>query len=401
MIYLALPVGSSHGWGICGKYTAREMHALTQEKSDATRLITHDFNQETLGDELEYLALAPLAMKPAELQAATVNGPSGPRLNAPLLNSIVDKTNAPLLAMRGTRTVGYTFFEENLFQPDWIENARRHYDLIATGSTWCTDVLKAHGLANVETVLQGVDRRLFFPAPEGSPLAQREFLKDRFVIFSGGKFEYRKGQDLVIRAVKVMQDRHKDVVLVNSWYNLWQNSFDTMKLSPHLRMPTVSGNYFNVMSAILQHNGLDLSRVITLAPRNNALMARIYRNTDIGLFPNRCEGGTNLVLMEYMAIGKPVVASPTTGHADVVNTTNALPIAMEKEQPIPDLSIPGGKGPTVATWPEPNLDSIIAQLEEAYRHREQREALGKAAAQTILPLTWRKTAEGFYHLLTA
>src|SRR5205807_2656028 len=149
-------------------------------------------------------------------------------------------------------------------------------------------------------------------------------------------FEYRKGQDLVIRAVKVMQDRHKDVVLVNSWFNMWQQSFETMKLSPHLGMPAVSGNYFDVMKAMLQHNGLDLSRVITLAPRNNALMARIYRNTDVGVFPNRCEGGTNLVLMEYMAIGKPVVATPTTGHADIVNATNALPIAIEKEKPIPD-----------------------------------------------------------------
>ena len=29
MIYLALPIGSSHGWGICGKNLGRELLQLT------------------------------------------------------------------------------------------------------------------------------------------------------------------------------------------------------------------------------------------------------------------------------------------------------------------------------------------------------------------------------------
>jgi glycosyltransferase involved in cell wall biosynthesis len=389
MLYLALPIGSSHGWGICGKYVTREMHALTAGNA---RLITHDFTLETLGDEFEFRSLAPLALNQQQIAAATANG-SKP-LDGPLLNSIVDKKNLPLINLRGTRTLGYTFFEENIFLPEWIENARRHFDLVATGSTWCTQVLQQHGLQNVHTVLQGVDRRLFFPAPPGSPLDQREFLNDAFVIFSGGKFEYRKGQDLVIRAVKVMQDRHKDVMLVNSWFNLWQQSFETMRLSPHVQFPAVSGNYLDVMNSILKYNGLDPARTITLAPRNNALMARIYRNSDIGLFPNRCEGGTNLVLMEYMACGKPVVATASTGHADIVTTANALPIAIEKEKPL--------QGPTgiVATWPEPSLDSTIAQLEHAYQNRSTLNTLATRAAEDLCHLTWRATAEAFHKLLT-
>lgn len=390
MLYLALPIGSAHGWGICGKYVTREMHALTAGQA---RLISHDITPDTLGDEFEYHAIAPLALNQQQIVALTANGTRP--LDAPLLNSIADKRNLPFINLRGTRTVGYTFFEENIFQPDWIENARRHFDLVATGSSWCTDVLKGYGLANVHTVLQGIDRRLFFPAPPGSPLAEREYLRDAFVIFSGGKFELRKGQDLVIRAVKVMQDRHKDVLLVNSWYNMWQQSFDTMQRSPHLKFPSASGNYFQVMTALLQFNGLDPARTLTLAPRNNALMARIYRNTDVGLFPNRCEGGTNLVLMEYMACGKPVVASAATGHADVVNAFNALPIAIEKELPIHDAT------GHVATWPEPSLESTIAQLEFAYQNRPALAPLAQQAAADMEKLTWRATAEGFHRLLTS
>ena len=91
-----------------------------------------------------------------------------------------------------------------------------------------------------------------------------------------------------------------------------------MRASPHLRWPAMTGKYGEAMTRLLAENGLDVSRVITLGPRPNALLARIYRNTDVGLFPNRCEGGTNLVLMEYMACGKPVVAVDATGHRDVV-----------------------------------------------------------------------------------
>ncbi len=41
------------------------------------------------------------------------------------------------------------------------------------------------------------------------------------MVFSGGKFELRKGQDVVIRAYRVLQDRHPDVMLVNAWFNPW------------------------------------------------------------------------------------------------------------------------------------------------------------------------------------
>ena len=118
------------------------------------------------------------------------------------------------------------------------------------------------------------------------------------------------------------------------------------------------------MNKLLVSNGIDLSSVITLPPKANIAMARIYKNTDCGLFPNRCEGGSNLVLMEYMACGKPAIVSYTSGHRDVTNATNALllqelhPISVAQDEAI------------VAVWDEPNLDEILAQMEWAYNHRE-------------------------------
>src|SRR5207253_2111241 len=108
---------------------------------------------------------------------------------------------------------------------------------------------------------------------------EKEYFKDAFVVFSGGKFEFRKGQDLVIRAFKVLQDRHADVVLVNAWHNFWSFSVQTMIASKHIRFRSNGGDFGSMIQCVLADNGVDLARVVTLGPRSNLSMARIYRNT--------------------------------------------------------------------------------------------------------------------------
>jgi glycosyltransferase involved in cell wall biosynthesis len=148
------------------------------------------------------------------------------------------------------------------------------------------------------------------------------------------------------------------------------------------------------MNKLLVANGIDISRVITLPPKANIAMARIYKNTDCGLFPNRCEGGSNLVLMEYMACGKPAIVSHTSGHRDVANATNALLL-----QDLHPMSVAHDEE-IVAVWDEPNLDEILAQLEWAYDHREALHTLGAAASRSMQSCTWQATARQFYDLIS-
>src|SRR5262249_25853626 len=148
--------------------------------------------------------------------------------------------------LRGTRTVGYTFFEENLLAPANAA-ASTHFDWIATGSNWCTDLLRAQGMTNVSTVWEGVDRAIFSPA-----LADKQMFRDSFVVFNGGKFEHRKSQDIVIRAFKVLHDRHPDVLLVNAWTNPSLKSFATMSRSPLIAMPSsLQGSFKTLVQEIL------------------------------------------------------------------------------------------------------------------------------------------------------
>ena len=280
--------------------------------------------------------------------------------------------------------VGFGVFEESVLPPATITRAKELFKHIATGSTYCAEVLRQHGLTNVSVVLHGVDMTLFHPREEPRP-----YLQDKFVIFSGGKFELRKGQDIVIRAYKVLQDRHHDVALVNSWYNIWAFSRETMAGSKLIKYyPPSSNDYIAWMNGLLAANGLDLERVITVGLRDNRLLPRLYHSTDMGIFPNRVEGGTNMVLMEYMACGKPVLASYNSGHKDVVRRENA--VLIEQHQP---MEIRSGTELT-ATWNDPSLEETIEKLEWCYQNRDELKRMGQQAAADMREFPYERVAQG-------
>jgi glycosyltransferase involved in cell wall biosynthesis len=177
-------------------------------------------------------------------------------------------------------------------------------------------------------------------------------------------------------------------MLINAWHNPWPAIFGTMRASCLIHFAPRGGSCVEAINQVLADNGIDLQRVITVPAQLNLALARLYRNTDVGLFPNRCEGGTNLVLMEYMACGKPVIAVDTTGHADIVNAQNALILNTKGERTITD-----DQGNAVARWPEPDLDDAIDKLEWAYQNRDKLRAHAQQAAHGLAKLTWRRTAE--------
>jgi len=375
MIYLATPTGAFHGWGVCGRYLAKELSAL-----ERVTLLTEPFDVREAGDELDYRLLRGLLCSEEPVEP----------VEAPVLQAVFHTEMLPYRpGLRGRFNVGYTFFENNLLTAQQVDNLRERFDLVVAGSRFCEDVLRGHGLSAVTTVLQGVDTTIFHPAhPE------KEYLRDYFVVFSGGKFEFRKAQDLVIRAFKVLQERHRDVLLMNCWYNCWPASLATMQLSRHIRFEPSPEDFVGMISQVLRDNGIDLERVITLLPRPNVMMARMYRNTDVGLFPSRCEGGTNLVLMEYMACGKPAIASFNSGHRDILTPANSIPIRGGRPIVLREGDC------NVAEWQEPDLEETISLLEWAYQHRDQLRSVGMRGARDMSRLTWTRTASQFWRLLT-
>jgi glycosyltransferase involved in cell wall biosynthesis len=167
-----------------------------------------------------------------------------------------------------------------------------------------------------------------------------------------------------------------------------------MAYSKHIRFQYRERNWQDLMSHVYRENGLDPDRVRTCELIPKELQRELYRQTDLGVFPNRCEGGTNLVLMEYMACGKPVVASYTSGHKDMVTGENALLL----NELLP-YNIVGADARPFANWMEPSLDELVAQIEYAYHHRDEIRELGRRAGRDMKRFTWRRTAENLLNLL--
>ena len=104
--------------------------------------------------------------------------------------------------LTGQPSIGVTFIEHSTLSDEGRRRADQ-FALIIAGSSWNESVLRANGIVATTTVLQGVDTSLFHPAPRTGRF------RDRFVVFSGGKLEYRKGQDLVVKAFRTFQQRHR------------------------------------------------------------------------------------------------------------------------------------------------------------------------------------------------
>lgn len=334
---VSMPSGKAHGWGVAGTYLTREIAKLPPVEGVTLHCMT--------------ATLAPL--------------------NPDDWNAI---------------NIGYCFFEDSIEILNFARQAGKRWDFIVAGSKWCEYHLRIGGVTNTCTILQGIDPDYFFPTPYPSG--------DRFVVFSGGKFELRKSQDIVIAAMKVLMERHPDAWLSCCWSNMWPFSLGTMAQSPYITYQHDEHDFLSVPERNIILNGMDRARVLVHPLVDNRTIHEIFAQTHLGLFPNRCEGGNNMVMCEYMACGRSVIASATSGHADVINEGIAYPLTRYR----PMVASPFGA--SSAVWEEPDLEEVVELLEYAYWHRDELAPKGARAAEEMTRLSWSGAARQFHYLAT-
>ena len=294
----------------------------------------------------------------------------------------------PAMRVKGRYNAGYCFFELCL-TPRSILNAHSFYDHIFCGSTYNSEVLAEMDIHHTSTLIQGVDMDLFRPITK----SKDPMFRDKFVIFSGGKFEYRKGQDLVLAAFRKLQHKYKDLCLITLWQNLWDFSFQTMHLSKHIDATLTGESWVDAITGLCARNRIYPNRVWHYPLLDQKQVYGLIRNSDIGIFPNRCEGGTNLALMEYMACGKPAIASYNTGHIDILTKDNALLLT---DQPVERMEPHAG---WYADWHEPSLDELISKIEWAYENRDSLQIMGSRGSRSMMQFPWSKTASDIQHVM--
>ena len=279
-----------------------------------------------------------------------------------------------------------------IFESTRIEStaALEPYDSLLCASEWAAGILRGLTDKPVAMIHEGIDHSLFFPGPRSGILDP-----DCFYVFTGGKIEFRKAQDLVILAFREFAARHDDAVLVAAWHSPWAGSGAGLQVNlPEPLRQDASGALQIRRWAI--ENGIKPHQFIELPLTANSLMPAVLREMDCALQVSRCEACTNLPAKEAMACGVPVILADNTGTRELIDIDNC--IAVTSQDPVAEPPGVGTDG-----WGESRVEEIVEALETLYTDTERRKRIGARGAQWILEhrRTWREHATLLKdHLLT-
>jgi glycosyltransferase involved in cell wall biosynthesis len=176
-------------------------------------------------------------------------------------------------------------------------------------------------------------------------------------------------------------------VLVTSWHNAWPKAEGVRQIMASRIFD--GANLLDAEGRInvrrwLSLNGVPEDSVIALPEIPNALLPPVIRECDVAIFPNRCEGGTNLVAMETLALGVPSLLSANTGHMDLLD--RQIGFALVDQTPVPEAS----SNPDYDVWGESSVDEIVERLEAVYRNREAFREVALSHARLMEDLSWTR-----------
>ncbi len=266
---------------------------------------------------------------------------------------------------------------ENLVCTPHGRKIAKNYDMFIAISRWNAEYLKSLDVGPVHLCYQGIDPALFHPAPATG------LYRNRFLIFSGGKFEYRKGQDIVLAAFKRFHAKHPESLLVTCWQNLSKPEAEAFDHAGHCDgVPDAASDFGLQMKPWFFKQGLSADSFIDLPFTHNLLMPAVLRECDMAVFPNRCEGGTNLVAMEAMACGVPTYVSYNTGQKDLVDLIGCGSFRSQ------GVVKPSNSMKTVEDWGETEVDEVVQAMERTYTNRAQSRLAAADVATKMRDWAW-------------
>ena len=257
------------------------------------------------------------------------------------------------------------------------------FDLVVSGSRWNQALLQRR-VQRARLVHQGVDTALFNPEPVP------RLLKRSLVIFSGGKLENRKGQDIVIAAFRRLLSRYPDALLIAAWGNVGHVGLNTIAASPHVQGAPELGRA-DAIGPWLAANGVPASNVFLLPCVVNRQLPHLIKQADVAVFASRCEGGTNLMAMETLACGVPTLISANTGHLDLLamGLGHALPMGQAGLGRVAPDALKAYGGDPLGLWGETDPDELLQWwLRIAPNARPGAVLAGSMPVRRVLELAW-------------
>jgi|TARA_R110000765_G_scaffold414831_1_gene515562 glycosyltransferase involved in cell wall biosynthesis len=269
---------------------------------------------------------------------------------------------------------GFPIFELDRFTD--LELHHLHYlDNWIVTSQWGKDIIieslsKIRGEDYVKEhthiVPLGVDREVFREATSH---------KEETIFFNCGKWEVRKGHDVLIKAFNEAFNEDDNVELWmmcdNPFYPeeenfKWERLYRSSKLGEKVRIIP------------RQKTQQDVYNVMT--------------QTDCGVFPARAEGW-NLELLEMMSCGKNVIATNYSAHTEFCNKDNCLLVDTEEKEDAVDGFWFRGQG----QWASIKEKEISSLAEHMRTVHEQKKAdnlkMNQSGVDTAKQFSWKNSAQ--------
>jgi glycosyltransferase involved in cell wall biosynthesis len=285
----------------------------------------------------------------------------------------------------GTPTIGFVFLEQAAISRANVDAVNQLAQMVA-GSSWNAAILAEAGVKRVVTVLQGVDCESFRLRPKSGRFA------GRFVVFSGGQTSLRKAQDLVLRTFRAFAKRRPEALLMTAWHSPWPDRAQTFDGNSELSAPPFRSDGALDFAQWASQAGIDEHQFLDIGRQPNSEFATILSDADVALFPNRAEGGTNLIAMECLASGIPTILSANTGHLDLIERTQTF--AAVRQRPVTATGFRSTAG-----WGESDIEELVGLLEMIYDRPEDARSRAARAARAMLELSWERQIGELHRVL--
>lgn len=259
--------------------------------------------------------------------------------------------------------IGFPIFELDTF--DSIElHHLKSCDYLFVCSKWARKVCISHGFEvdRVFVVPLGVDTKLFSYVEPAH--------KDcRF--FNIGKWEIRKGHDILLEAFKEEFKNDENVSLFMCCSNPFLTDSERSAWESKAKHPKI--------------------RLVPRLPEHGDV-AKLIKSCDCGVFPARAEGW-NLEALETLACGRTLITTNYSAHTEFCNTNNSYFIPTSGVEPAIDNKWFHGQG----NWAK--LDSSSYNMLKAHmRLIYERKMYGcsateKAISNSVSHFTWDNTVQ--------
>ncbi len=257
-----------------------------------------------------------------------------------------------------------------IFELDNFTNLEKHHlshpDRLFVCSEWAKEVVvNTVGIKeeNIFVIPLGVDPQVFKPCEPND--------REKTVFFNCGKWEVRKGHDVIVKAFNLAFEKKDDVelkMMCSNPFNSeeeedgWNKLYKTSKL----------GDKITLIGRVQTHEEV----------------YNIMCESDCGIFPARGEGW-NLELLEMMSCNRPVIATNYSAHTEFCNQENSFLIDIDSKEVAQDNKFFHGDIGSWANISEPQLEQIVDFMRHVHLNNVK---TNQSGVSTSKEFTWRNSA---------